>query len=59
MSNIDTHLSIIDIDDRRNEVPLISSLSMIKANSGVYQLNQVDLHLTFVMDRKKLNLICL
>ena len=53
MYNIGTHLSIININDRRNEVPLLSSLSMIEGNGEEFQLNQTGLHLTFVMDQNE------
>jgi len=59
MPNINTHLSIIIIDDRRNEVLLLSSLSMIEGNVEDVQLNQVDLCLTFVMDPNEyLQFVC-
>ena len=53
MSNIGTYLSIINIDHRRNEVPPLSLLSMIEGNGEGFQLNQVNLRLTSVMDKNK------
>ena len=50
MYNIGTYLSIININDRRNEAPLLSSLSMIERIGEGFQLNQVGLRLTFVMN---------
>jgi len=58
MSIIGTHLSIINIDDRRNELPLLSSLLMIEGISEDFQLNQVGLCLTSVMDRKYIPSVC-
>ena len=55
MSNIGTHISIINIDDRRNEVTLLPSLSMIEGISEGFQLNQIGLRLTFVMDQNTLH----
>ena len=41
MSHISAHLSIINIDDRRNQALFLSSLLMIEGNEEHFPLNQV------------------